>query len=92
MDDGGIVGDAELLLKVWDLIKARGPALGLRLNPAKCEWSWLDKECSLPCPIRLDRVKEEDQVRLVPTSEIQMLDVPLGSEAFTAGFVVLHKT
>ena len=30
---------------------------------------------------------EENQVKLVPHSEIQMLGVPLGSDAFVAGFV-----
>src|ERR1700751_2210989 len=39
MDDGGIIADVQPLLKVGDLIKSRGPALGLHLNPAKCEWS-----------------------------------------------------
>ena len=34
MDDGGIIGDVELLAKVWDLIKSRGPELGLHLNPS----------------------------------------------------------
>ena len=34
MDDGGIIGDVELLTKVWDLIKSRGPELGLHLNPS----------------------------------------------------------
>ena len=44
MDDGGIIGDVELLTKVWELIKSRGPDLGLHLNPSKCEWSWLNPE------------------------------------------------
>ena len=66
---------------------SRGPALGLHLNPSKCEWSWLDESCDLPCPIQLDGVREEDQVKLVPTSEIQMLGVPLGNDAFTSAFV-----
>ena len=70
MDDGGIIGSPELLLKVWDILKTEGPPLGLHLNPVKCEWSWLDENCSQPCPI--------PQVTLVPTSEIQMLGVPLG--------------
>jgi hypothetical protein len=87
MDDGGIVGDVELLKKVWELLKTRGPALGLHLNPSKCEWSWLDPSCSLPCPIRLEGVSEENQVKLVPHSEIQMLGVPLGNDAFVSGFV-----
>ena len=29
MDDGGIIGDVDLLKKVWDLLQTRGPALGL---------------------------------------------------------------
>ena len=44
MDDGGIVGDVELLKKVWELLQSRGPELGLHLNPSKCEWSWLDPD------------------------------------------------
>ena len=38
--DGGIIGDVELLRKVWKLLLERGPALGLHLNPSKCQWSW----------------------------------------------------
>ena len=87
MDDGGIVGDVELLKKVWELLQTRGPALGLILNPSKCEWSWLDPTCTAPCPIRLDGASEENQVKLVPHSEIQMLGVPLGDDAFVSGFV-----
>ena len=52
MDDGGIIGDVELLKKVWDLLQTRGPELGLHLNPSKCEWSWLDPECKDACPIK----------------------------------------
>jgi hypothetical protein len=26
MDDGGIIGDKELLLKVWEILKTEGPA------------------------------------------------------------------
>ena len=87
MDDGGIIGDVELLKKVWDLLQSRGPELGLHLNPSKCEWSWLDPECQAPCPIRLHDVSEENQVKLVPHSEIQMLGVPLGSDPFVSEFV-----
>ena len=79
MDDGGIIGSPELLLKVWDILKTDGPPLGLILNPAKCEWSWLNSECALPCPL--------EQVTLVPTDEIQMLGVPLGSDASVSSFV-----
>ena len=87
MDDGGIVADVPTLLKVWELIKSRGPALGLHLNAAKCEWSWLNPSRTDPCPIRLPGVVEENQVKLVPHGEIQMLGVPLGSDGFVAGFV-----
>jgi hypothetical protein len=45
MDDGGIVGPVDLLLNVWDILKNEGPALGLHLNPTKCEWSWFNSEC-----------------------------------------------
>ena len=79
MDDGGIVGSPELLLKVWDILKIYGPPLGLQLNPAKCEWSWLNAECPLACPL--------PQVTLVPTSEVQMLGVPLGSDDFVCKLV-----
>jgi hypothetical protein len=40
-----------------------------------------------PCPIKLDGVPDENQVKLVPHSEIQMLGVPLGDAVFVAGFV-----
>ena len=79
--------DVELLKKVWQILKDRGPALGLHLNPSKCEWSWLDPDCTLPCPIRLDGVAEENQVKWIPHSEIQMLGVPLGGDVFVSDFV-----
>ena len=50
MDDGGIVGDVDLLRKVWELLKSRGPQLRLHLNPSKCEWSWLDPLRTEPLP------------------------------------------
>jgi hypothetical protein len=68
-----------LLLKVWDILKSKGPARGLMLNPAKCEWSWLNSECEEPCPI--------PGVPLVPTSEISMLGVPMGSGDFCSKYV-----
>ena len=66
MDDGGIIGDVDLLLKVWKLLQARGPQLGLHLNPSKCEWSWLDPLRTDSCPIKLDGVSTENQVKVVP--------------------------
>jgi hypothetical protein len=79
MDDGGIIGSVELLTKVWEILKTEGPPLGLHLNPTKCEWSWLNAECPLPCPL--------EHVDLVPTSHIQMLGVPLGSDEFVSQLV-----
>ena len=87
MDDGGIIGDVELLQKVWKLLLERGPEMGLELNPSKCEWSWLDPSCKAPCPIRLEGVPEKDQVKLVPHDKIEMLGVPLGSKDFTSDYV-----
>jgi hypothetical protein len=54
--------------------------MGLFLNPTKCEWSWVDPECSDPCPF-------SDQISMVPTREVQMLGVPLGSPKLVADFV-----
>ena len=79
MDDGGIVGSPVLLLKVWEILKKGGVPLGLELNSKKCEWSWLNPDCNLVCPI--------DGVPITPTSEIQILGVPLGSQEFTESFV-----
>jgi len=79
MDDGGIVGSPELLLKVWEILSVGGPPLGLELNPKKCEWSWLNPECKLESPI--------PGVPITPTDKIQILGVPLGSASFTEEFV-----
>ena len=75
MDDGGIVGSPELLLKVWEILKAGGEPLGLVLNPQKCEWSWLDPDCNLESPI--------SNVPITPTDKIQMV----GPESFTDEFL-----
>jgi hypothetical protein len=79
MDDGGIVGSPELLLKVWEILKEGGEPLGLILNPQKCEWSWLDPDCAQESPI--------PGVPITPTDKIQILGVPLGSESFTDEYV-----
>ena len=79
MDDGGIVADVETLSKVWSLLETRCPALGLSVNRKKCEWSWLDASCPLLSPL--------EGVPLVPTDEIFMLGVPLGSKSKNAKFI-----
>jgi len=53
--------------------------LTLKVNAKKCEWSWLDASCNLPSPIK--------DVPLVPTEEIVMLGVPLGSKSKNAAYV-----
>jgi len=87
MDDGGIVGTKEQLQLVWDILASQGPALGLYLNPKKCEFSWLKKSCEDACPIVGPGT---EKIVHVPTDEIQMLGVPLGSPEFNARFVQ-HK-
>lgn len=86
MDDGGIVAEPELLIKVWAILVEKGPPLGMILNARKSEWSWLDPNKTDPCPIIIDGPKEA-QIAMVPTDEIQMLGVPLGSDDFVAEFV-----
>ena len=68
------------------LLLEESPKLGLELNPAKCEWSWLNPDCTQPCPIRIPG-NESEQIQVVPTDEIQMLGVPLGSDGKAAAYV-----
>ena len=83
MDDGGIVAEVPILLKIWHILHDKGPPLGLHLNPAKCEWSWLNASATADCPQELKR----EGVALVPTDQVCILGVPLGSESFSASFV-----
>ena len=86
MDDGGVISSEENLQAIWNMLLEESPKLGLELNPAKCEWSWLDPACTKPCPIRVQGGQEK-QIELVPTDEIQMLGVPLGSDEKAAAYV-----
>jgi hypothetical protein len=79
MDDGGIIAPTGKLVAIWNMLLEESPKLGLELNPAKCEWSWLNPDCTQPCPIRIPG-NESEQIQVVPTDEIQMLGVPLGSD------------
>ena len=83
MDDGGIVASVPVLLKVWQVLREKGPALGLFLNPKKCEWSWLNASCEAGLPAELAK----QEVSFVPTDEICILGVPLGSPSFSGSFV-----
>ena len=51
LDDGVIIGSPSLLQTVWDIIRLKGPKCGLTPNPDKCEWIWLDRSRSSPCPL-----------------------------------------
>ena len=86
MDDGGIVGDVETDQSVG-AHQATRPRSRLASEPCKVRVELARLELRTPLPIRLDGVKEEDQVKLIPTSEIHMLGVPLGNDGFTAEFV-----
>ena len=79
MDDGGIVGSPELLTQVWELLQSQGPTAGLHLNPAKCEWSWLDPTCVKSPPL--------PGVPLTEIDNVHMLGVPLGSDVNTSAFI-----
>ena len=37
LDDGTIAGDADVLLRDFELVKREGPNIGLLLNESKCE-------------------------------------------------------
>ena len=52
MDDGGIIGDVELLKKVWDLLQTRGPELCFPLKKGDTNGLGLTPECNEPCPAR----------------------------------------
>ena len=86
MDDGGIIGPPELLQLVWDILSIKGPPIGLHLNPSKCEWTWLDRDCSDPCPLR-SASGSFSEISCVPLDEITMLGVPIGSLEFDEAFI-----
>ena len=90
MDDGGVISSGDNLVAIWNMLLEESPKLGLELNPAKCEWSWLDPTCTAPCPIRV-KGSQETQIELVPTNEIQMLGVPLGSDEKAAAYIEMSN-
>ena len=85
LDDGVIVGHPELLQKAWDIIRLKGPALGLHPNPSKCEWIWLDHSRCSPCPLSSDRLPS--QIPVTPFDDLSILQVPLGPPEAVASFV-----
>jgi hypothetical protein len=85
LDDGIIVGSPALLQAAWDIIRLRGPEVGLHPNPGKCEWIWLDHFRSAPCP--LTSGSSPAQIPLTPLIDLSILGVPLGPPNSTAPFV-----
>lgn len=81
MDDGGIVGPADLLVQVWNILVAEGPSRGLFLNPSKCEFTWLNPSISSPCPL--------PDVPLTSLKDLSMLGAPLGDDTSCNKYI--HK-
>ena len=78
-DDGGIISSADNLVAIWNMVE-ESPKLGLQLNPAKCEWSWLDSRCTKPCPIHVQGGSSSNG------RDPNMLGVPLGSNEKVAAY------
>ena len=73
MDDGNLIGSPENLAKAWNILASDGPALGLYLNPAKCEWISLNGRPE--CPIK--------EISPNSTGNFEILGAPVGDPAFT---------
>jgi hypothetical protein len=84
MDDGGIIGTPALLQQVWDILRVKGPSIGLILNPSKCEWTWIDGT-NQPCPIKSGR--GPSGMPVVLPEDVCMLGVPMGPVSSASTFV-----
>ena len=78
LDDGTIIGSVEDVHKVFELIQAEGPALGLHLNVKKNEIWWPSRASPDPFPADVDRVDN---------AGVKLLGAPIGTKAFTTDFV-----
>jgi len=78
LDDGTIIGSVEDVHKVFELIQAEGPALGLHLNVKKNEIWWPNRASPDPFPADVDRVDN---------AGVKLLGAPIGTKAFTTDFV-----
>ena len=76
MDDGGIIAPTGKLVAIWNMLLEESPKLGLELNPAKCEWSWLNPDCTQPCPIRIPG-NESEQIQWYQLTRSKCLAFPL---------------
>ena len=73
LDDGTIIGSVEDVHKVFELIQAEGPALGLHF-----EIWWPSRASPDPFPADVDRVDN---------AGVKLLGAPIGTKAFTTDFV-----
>ena len=78
LDDGTIIGSVEDVHKVFELIQRDGPARGLHLNVKKNEIWWPSRASPDPFPADVDRVDN---------AGVKLLGAPIGTKAFTTGFV-----
>ena len=86
MDDGGIIGDVEMLQQAWKLIQERGPNWGCTSTLPSASGRGSTRSART-CPIQLEGVGPEGQVKLVPHDHIEMLGVPLGSSEWNSNYV-----
>ena len=78
LDDGTIIGPVDVVHKVFLLIEQDGPALGLHLNVKKNELWWPNRASVDPFPAEVERVDN---------AGVKLLGAPIGTKAFTMGFV-----
>src|SRR6185369_2874890 len=57
LDDGTIIGKREDVFRVFELIRAEGPALGLHLNIKKNEIWWPSRAEGDPFPKEVERIE-----------------------------------
>ena len=84
LDDGVIVAPPEILQKAWDIIRSRGPSIGLFPNATKCEWIWLGLSRA-PCP--LSSGPSPSGIPVTPLFDLSILGVPLGPSDSASPFV-----
>jgi hypothetical protein len=78
LDDGTIIGDVGDVFKVFELIRAEGPSLGLHLNVKKNEIWWPSRTSPDPFPAEVERIDNEG---------VKLLGAPIGTEKYTTAFV-----
>jgi len=84
LDDGVIVGPPDLLQQAWDIIRSRGPGLGLHPNASKCEWIWLGSSRA-PCPLYSG--PSPSAIPVTPLDDLSILGVPLGPPDIVSAFI-----